>query len=378
MIFRPSNMQRRLLCPASARMELGLPDQDNDDAREGRLLHDYFANSNYERSVLSPAQRELLEVADKIEKEAIETCVHFWGLKEPFREDREVTIKSNERLEGTPDRVRYYWDSHAIIVLDAKFGRNLVEGADANIQLRCYGVMAYDTGIKSKKFLHGEIQNVCVGILQPRASYGQRISLAYYNSDDIKSSREQIQSIIDAASDHLNAELNPSDVACRRCRAARPELCPAFAKAMQVPAVLTPEKALSKAARTAYLEQRVAEFSNEELSKTLLAIQLAGFAKDVVTDEARKRGETEYWKIAKESEVRDITDVRKALSLLSLAGLEKADLFDCVQGISLTKLTEKLNKLHPNWTVKESNEWINKKLASVIEKQTRKARVLRK
>ena len=57
----PSNLRRRELCPGSARMEAGLPDEDSNEARAGRLFHRYWGNSNYDRSFLSPAERDLLD-----------------------------------------------------------------------------------------------------------------------------------------------------------------------------------------------------------------------------------------------------------------------------------------------------------------------------
>jgi hypothetical protein len=48
-----SNLFRRQLCPGSARMEEGLPDEDSEMSREGTLLHDYAANSEYDTSFLA-------------------------------------------------------------------------------------------------------------------------------------------------------------------------------------------------------------------------------------------------------------------------------------------------------------------------------------
>ena len=47
-------------------MEYGLPDEDSDQSREGTLLHDYMAHPEYDRSMLSPNQRDLLERNDTL------------------------------------------------------------------------------------------------------------------------------------------------------------------------------------------------------------------------------------------------------------------------------------------------------------------------
>ena len=55
-----SNLFRRALCPGSERLEEGLPDEDSPESREGTLLHEYDANPQLDRSVLTPDQRDLL------------------------------------------------------------------------------------------------------------------------------------------------------------------------------------------------------------------------------------------------------------------------------------------------------------------------------
>lgn len=61
-----SNLRRRELCAGSQRMELGLPDEDSEQSREGVLLHDYAAHPEYDRSTLRPDQRDLLERCDSM------------------------------------------------------------------------------------------------------------------------------------------------------------------------------------------------------------------------------------------------------------------------------------------------------------------------
>jgi hypothetical protein len=47
-----------------------------------------------------------------------------------------------------------------------------------------------------------------------------------------------------------------------------------------------------------------------------------------------------------------------------------------VSEFAIGKLAEKLRGIHPTWTWKEANEWIDKKLASVIEHETRQGRLI--
>src|SRR4029077_8915260 len=101
----------------------------------------------------------------------------------------------------------------------------------------------------------------------------------------------------------------------------------------------------------------------------------------IILDEARKRiaaGALTNYSLSKPTEVRSVSDVRKALALLNLAGLPKDQIYECITNLSLTKLGDAVRKAHPNWGWKEVNDWVNTKLKTVLETETRKERVIRK
>ena len=364
-----SNLPRRELCPGSHRMEAGLPEEDSEQSREGTLLHDYAAHPEYDRAMLKPNQRDLLELADTLRdivKKQVEETAELDGVT--ATDFTEITLKMRDTaFTGTPDWLRYY-DSEPFktaLVVDRKFGFNVVERAELNLQLRAYAVMASD-------YTSNRLDAVFAAIVQPRAPYAERITIAKYTPDDIAESRKEIKQIL-IESEANDAPLIPGEVQCRYCKAKL--TCPAFRESMMLPAVITPDTALSKTAREAYLEQKLAELKDEELDKVLIACSLAKSVSSIAMDEARKR---DYFQFGDDFEVRNVADVRKALALLSLAGLPKDSIFACVTEFGITKLQENLRKLHPTWSAKQANEWINKKLASVIERETRKGRIIRK
>lgn len=368
-----SNLFRRALCPGSARMEAGLPEEDTPQSREGVLLHDYSAHPEYERKVLKPAQRDLLDLNDTLLNEALAqvklACSEEKGSISIGRRVVEQTLE-NDLISGTPDVIVFHDEIKNAWVNDSKFGFNIVERAELNLQLRAYAVLVADNAKGTNR--------VFVSITQPRVSFNERITLAEYTQDDIAKSKSQI-SLILMRSNGPDAPLVAGEEQCRYCKAKL--VCPAFRESMQVPAVITPDTALSKTARELFLAQRLAQISDDQLEKVMLACKLADFAHDPVMDEARERiaagGMTNY-ELAKESQVRGVTDVRKALSLLSLAGWKDSDVFDCVTKLAIGKLTEKVRKLNPGYNAKQANEWIDRKLKSVLEIEARKARILRK
>lgn len=353
-----SNLFRRQLCPGSARLEAGLPDEDSELSREGDLLHEYSAHPERARAVLKSEQRDLLELADTLTTQVIETV----GLKMPG------TIAIERRFEadgisGQPDRVYFY--EGARLVIDRKFGYNVVTSADLNLQLRVYAVITAGEG------------DCYVAIVQPRAPADHRITIARYTPEDIDDARMEIASIL-KDSNRPDALLFAGEDQCRYCKAKL--VCPAFRDALMLPAIVTPDDALSKTAREAYMVERLSECNDEQLEKVMNACRLAEFAKDMVMDEARKRikaGALTNFKLGKAMEVRLVNDVRKAIALLNLAGLPKDQIFECITNLSLIKLSEAVRKAHPTWGWKETNEWINNKLKTVIETETRKERVLR-
>jgi hypothetical protein len=358
------------LCPGSERLEYGLPEEDSEQSREGILLHDYCAHPEYDRAMLPPNQRDLLERNDTLIKILIERVgkvLNDGTVGEPIRELQ----LQNDLISGKVDViVPFPVENGAVFLNDTKFGYLQVERAELNLQLRAYAVLVSDYMTTTRTF---------VAITQPRLSYDERITLAEYNADDIAASRIEIAAILKASADP-KAKLHASDEACRYCKAKL--ICPEFNKTMTVPVLaLKGKQELSKTAREAYLEQKVAKLTDAQLEKTIVALGLAGMVKPFVLDEARKRirdGRLETRKLSKETEVRDIVDPQKAISLLEIAGISKTEQSLKYVTLPLGQLEEDYREANPGMTWDQARDKINKVLASVIEKRTQSAKVLRK
>lgn len=371
--FRPSNIRRRFLCPGSGRMEAGLPSDDSNDSREGTLLHSYLANPNYERSVLKPAQRDILERCEELAKFAIETCEkHILDSdlmkKKEYRETTLTMLGIKVPFSGTPDVARYYLPGEAAIIIDFKTGYASADLADTNLQARCYAILSYDFATTKRIF-------VC--IIQPRLTYEQRATIAEYLPEDIEASRVQVQSILEAAS-KPDAPLVASEDACRYCHAKL--ICPEFRKTFGDLVPFTPDTDLTVAAREAYLEKRLAECSDTDLEKVLTAIAFARIIKDAATEEARKRigaGQLTNYTLSKAYEVRSIADSQRAISLLTLAGIRTREQLLAIADLPLGRIEEDYRKA-TGCTAKEAREKINAVLNTVLEKEERKPRVIRK
>lgn len=72
-LFRPSALARHKACPGALALESTLPVQqaDNEDATEGRMLHELLADPAKPRTYLNPEQLEAVDAAEKMDKEFI-------------------------------------------------------------------------------------------------------------------------------------------------------------------------------------------------------------------------------------------------------------------------------------------------------------------
>jgi hypothetical protein len=362
-----SNLARRAICPASAKLEEGLAEEDTPQSREGTLLHSYMENPTLDRGFLKSDQRDLLETAAQLERAVLQRVRDEYGDigMGVIGTNRELTIHREGKpiLSGHCDTWHLYESKKILVLLDYKFGFRPTTPAVANKQLRAYACGA------------AEIWNadrIVVAILQPRLSFSERITLAVYEDEDIEKAHEEIIAIIERTKDP-DAPLNATEDGCRWCRAKL--ICPAFKEKFTW--LSTEIKGRTPAA----IKRTVADCTDEQLDRILVAIQFADFIKEAARDEARARLSTgrglNGWELGKPTSVRKITDASRAISLLQLRGDLTRDEILEASNPSLTKLQDKLREKR-KLTFKEAKRIIGDTLQSVIEVEERKASLMRK
>jgi hypothetical protein len=356
-------------------MEKGLPDEDTPERVEGSTLHSYQAHPEFDRGFLKPGMQELLRLADELDEKLFETVIQNEKLldSDEYIEKREfeIELQSPKTFVGHIDLCRRYPKRGVTIIRDSKFGYIPVESAALNLQLRGYAVLSPD-------------EVVYVAITQPRAAFGERITVARYTHKDIIDSLAQIDAIF-AACAEKDAPLRAGDH-CRYCKAR--SICPELARSIKdglIPVETSLPSGLSKAAKLQRVEAILAQIPEEQLSKMLISYGLIGFIADPMMAEARRRirdGKMEDWKLSKASERRRIVNSQKAISLLALAGMAREDIMECTS-LSLTKLEDKLNhgQLRMGQVItgtKDAKEFTSRVLQSVIEIEIGLPRVLKK
>jgi hypothetical protein len=275
------------------------------------------------------------------------------------------------RLPGKPDRI-YVWPLRkAALVVDLKTGWAIVESADLNLQLRGYALNVADSF---------DVDEVFVAILQPRLwSPAERITLARYEKADIEKARGQIYAIIDA-SERKGAPLRAGEEQCRYCKAKLN--CKAFRQAVALPvASFKSELDLTKAAREAFVAERIKQCSDEQLEQVLEACALAKQVSEPAHIEARTRirdGRFNRFILGKEFEVRTVTNVRRAIAMLALSGVAtREDILDVCE-FSIRTIEEKFRDKHRGMTWQQARDKINKVLASVIAREPREPKIIKR
>jgi hypothetical protein len=366
-ITTPSNLDRRRLCPGSARLEAGLTDPDSSFAARGRLFHKYWTNPNYERALLTPDERELLETSDHLLADVL-GVVNF-GASTELHVEQTITGLMH-RLTGTPDQVYIWAPRKAALVNDLKSGFLIVERAQLNLQLRGYAVLASE---------NYDVDRVFVSILQPRMwNPSDRVTLAQYDESDLIKAAKQIDEIIDRTEDS-KAPLVAGEDQCRFCKAKL--ICPAFRKAIGVPlAKIKTEDDLSKLKREAEHEKLIKGCNDEQLEQLLRAVALASSIDEAVRGEARRRirdGKFTNFVLGKDYDARIITNVRKAISMLALSNIGTREEITELCTLSLRSVQDRY-RARKGGTWKQAKDKIDRVLRAVIAREPREPKILPK
>lgn len=388
----PSNLLRRYLCPGSAQMEARVVSSggsdDSIDAAKGKLLHRYWTNTKLDRAFLTDDDRDLLDLSDRLLSDVLNRLafevihepqtralpnqrLHDDSHLQPMYHVEHFLRSRDDKFCGTPDQVFLWPARKAALVNDLKTGFAVVERAELNLQLRGYSVLVDD---------NFDVDDIFVSILQPRLWLaGERITLAHYEKKDIAQARGQVEAIIEA-SERKDAPLKAGEDQCRYCKAKL--ICPAFRRAVALPVTaFKSDLDLTKAAREAFIEQRVKECNDEQLEQLLEACALADHIAEPARDEARRRirdGQFTKYFLGKEFDVRSITNVRHAIALLALSGIaSREDILDICK-LSIDTVEKRYRSKHKGMTWQQARDKINRVLASVIEREARKAKILRK
>jgi hypothetical protein len=209
-LYGPSSLERRSLCPWSAKAEMNLPEDTNPYAEAGTRIH--AAAAAYVMGQ-EPPKLESME-----EQEAFEGIAAYW---DRFRASHEVlTVQAERRVafktpwgeeiyHGTVDVIANCADG--VWIIDWKTGRRKVEDAGDNWQGAGYALSVMQ---------ECKLTEVNVIFFNPVAR--QETTARF---DDMDTLFSQINGVLQKCEAASSADAVPGETQCRYCKAAKAGTC---------------------------------------------------------------------------------------------------------------------------------------------------------
>lgn len=304
-VFSPSTLERREACPASYKLEEGLPSFDTENAKEGTLKHAAIA----ELITAYVDGKPLPDIDDVDVKSAFDKFLEI--LREIPDNDLQIFTERKlsykfcglEVYNGTADVVIV--TPEKVIVIDWKFGHREVTEAANNPQGAAYALAAmqeFDRKLADVHFYNPVIRQH-----------------SNYTFDGMEGIRDYVMGVI-AECKRDSAPAVAGEKQCRYCKAAYYGTCPAYAEF---------------AAKTAAVAKRLDVLPKLSDLPDAFLCELAGKFKvvakfaDRVTDEIKARcaekGACGNYVLKTTSGGKEIPDINAAFNALS--GMFKAEEF---------------------------------------------------
>jgi hypothetical protein len=227
----PSSAERWMTCPGSVKLSEGIEDTGSKYAAEGTAAHEMAER------ILKGAHPESLlglkaENGHVFDQDMLDDVLHYTNVIQSLAEqpgaELFVEVKlpiqpwtgefndKGEPAKGTADAVLVIGDE--LIVADLKFGMGVAVSAERNHQLMLYALAAFDIF----DLTHGPINRVRLIVSQPRMKALSEWTLTV---DELLAFGEEVKAAAKAC-DEPDAPLNPSEKACKFCRAKA--VCPSL------------------------------------------------------------------------------------------------------------------------------------------------------
>ena len=312
--FGPSSMRRRELCPASMRLEEGLPSQTSPDAERGTLIHNRVAEMITNYSADTPSKLE--GVTEDINELASMCYDYFLSVTsdrtppEKYETERRLQylIGGKVLYFGTADVLILSKDEDGkpyAILIDWKTGYKSVEPAQDNLQGAGYALAAMQELNLSEcevHFYNPTLREESSYTFKDKAAL-ERYIIGIYNATQ----KADIQPV-------------PGEEQCRYCKAFQQATCPAVKKELEV---------IAETAST--LEGVISTLPDEKLveffEKAKLVAKLEGVAEAEIKRRCEESGACGSYRIKETSGGFEITDIPKAFELSD--GLDETQFLGC-------------------------------------------------
>lgn len=350
-----SGLSRLVGCPASwVAEQLAGEDEETEAARHGTELHKCMEHGTTpedaeDADAVEWCRRTELELAERYlqvprNMMCVEREQRLWDSQ------RKYSGQADAVFTDATDALVEEHDLHepsVALVVDYKFGRGEVDGAERNYQLAALSHLV------SEKY--PSVQTVFAAILQPFVSQDMP-RVVKYTRASLPAARDAIYAAIDVA-ERPGAEFRPSMHACKYCKAAK--TCPACSGHTACLTVVKRWDELAPAARA------------ELFRRAKMAERLAERIQEAVRRDLASGVEIPGLKLGAGAKKFTVTDAGKAFGLLSRELGVTADEFTGCCKVQISQLDNvvhaKFKERNPKQTQASSKESLRKLLEGCAE-----------
>lgn len=248
------------------------------------------------------------------------------------------------------------WGETKALVIDWKFGRDPVDRAEVNLQLRPYAIIAAQE--------KPTIELTTVAIVQPTVAPEDRVTVAQYTRDDIQTAKAELNDILVAAS-KPDAPRKPG-AHCRYCKALGTSRCPESTEQAMSLVPLTNAQVMPTGA---------------ELAKFIGAWKLMEPMGKVLLEHAREQLQADPdsipgWYLTDDIPVRSLPDVETAWAAADAAGVSAQE-FMAACSVSVTQLEERMRAKF-GWRAKDTKGEFNRIMADALASETKRGSIKRR
>lgn len=205
-LLAPSGAERWVNCPASIRMEQGLPDSVSEAALEGTLAHEWSEKIFNAADTLRPGlyrQIECSEMRFHVQENVEKMQALFNSFVAKHNADARLLVETrfhySEYIWGTLDFA--VLNDNEACIYDFKYGRRHEVGAEENLQLICYALAVRKTLCINPEKWH-------VYIFQPRAMSGEIFKAWHFDRSVLDEWERELSKAEKVALDILGMDLN--------------------------------------------------------------------------------------------------------------------------------------------------------------------------
>ena len=343
-----SGLSRLVGCPASwVAEQLAGEDEETEAARHGTELHAHMEHGT------TPEDAEDADAVEWCRRTELELAERYLQvpLNMTYVEREQRLWDSQRKFSGQADAVfmdavdaeQDLHEPSVALVVDYKFGRGEVDGAERNYQLAALAHLV------SEKY--PSVQTIYAAILQPFVSQDTP-RVVKYTRASIPAARDAIYAAIEAA-ERPGAEFRPSMHACKYCKAAK--TCPACSGHTACLTVVKRWDELSLPARA------------ELYRRSKMAEKLAEKIQEAVRRDLASGLEIPGLKLGAGSKKFTVTDAGKAFGLLSSElGVTPDEFTKCCQ-VGITKLDKVVHEKYQARNPKQTQDASKASLRKLLE-----------